>query len=80
MVTERRRKPKRVSVVHFHDCGAVLDFKKDPQILKKRSENDTEKQTRKKGVKRDQNGARRAPRGVSREVPGSAVTRLIAGF
>ena len=49
MVTERRRKPKRVSGVHFHDFGAVLDLKKDPQILKKRSENDTEKQTRKNG-------------------------------
>ena len=45
--TERRRKPKRVSGMHFHDFGAVLDLKKDPKILKKRSENDTEKQTRK---------------------------------
>ena len=51
MVTERRRKPKHVSGVHFHDFGAVLDLKKDPQIRKKRSENDTEKQTRKKGSK-----------------------------
>ena len=40
-----------------------MDLKKDPKIIKKRSENDTEKQTRKKGVKRDQNGARRAPPG-----------------
>ena len=40
-----------------------MDLKKDPKILKKRSENDTEKQTRKKGVKRDQNGDRRAPPG-----------------
>jgi len=50
-VTERRRKPKRVSGVHFHDFGAVLDLKKDPKIIKKRSKNDTEKQTRKKALK-----------------------------
>ena len=46
-VTERRRKPKRVSGVHFHDFGSVLGLKKHPKIHKKRSENDTEKQTRK---------------------------------
>ena len=51
-VTERRRKPKRVSGVHFHDVGTVLGLEKDPKIIKKRSENDTEKQTRKKGVKK----------------------------
>ena len=40
-VTERRRKPKRVSGVHFHDFGAVLDppgppkrTLKTPQIRK----------------------------------------------
>ena len=47
-VTERRRKPRRVSGLNSHDFGAVLDLKKDPKSSKN-AQKTTPRNRREKG-------------------------------
>ena len=54
------------------DFGAVLELKKEPEIIKKHSENDAEKQARRKKC---DNLGKRAPERPKSRGGGSAVSR-----